>query len=128
MNYLLDTHTFLWWSGNYDNLSPTAYDLCHDPANDLLLSLASVWEIQIKTQLGRLTLPRPLNEIIAAQMQQNRVTLLNIRLDHIYELGTLPPHHRDPFDRLLVAQARIENLPLVTKDGKITQYDVAVVW
>jgi PIN domain nuclease of toxin-antitoxin system len=128
MNLLLDTHTFIWWDNEPDKLPKQIYDSCQDPANELLLSLASIWELQIKTQLGKLTLRTTLEKIIADQQSQNGLTLLPITLAHIFELQNLPPHHRDPFDRLLLAQARLEGATLLSKDEIFASYPVTLLW
>lgn len=128
MKYLLDAHTFIWWNINSARLSTTAFNLLQDQTNILLLSLATVWEMQIKVQLGKLTLPAPLTDVIAKQRQANQIELLSITLAHIYELQNLPDHHRDPFDRLLVAQATIEKIPVISTDAQIAKYPVKVIW
>lgn len=128
MNYLLDTHTFIWWDSTSKRLSPTAYALLNDPNNRFFLSLVSVWEMQIKIQLGRLTLPNPLPQVITDQQNQNNVTLLGITLQHIYTVGTLPYHHNDPFDRLLIAQAVTENIAIVSIDVAFNLYPVKIIW
>ncbi len=128
MIYLLDTHTFIWWNSQSTKLSPRAYTLCRDNTNTLLLSLASVWEIQIKSQLGKLTLPAPLKTIIEVQQRDNQIELLHIKLTHILGLGNLPDHHRDPYDRLLIAQSKVENIPLISRDSEIAKYPIEVFW
>jgi len=128
MRYLLDTHAFLWWDMQSSQLSPTAFALCSDSSNDLLLSLASVWEMQIKQQLGKLRLSAPLGEIIEKQRSTNGIQLLPIELSHILGLSDLPEHHKDPFDRLLITQANVERLTLISNDPLIAQYPVQVVW
>ena len=124
MKLLLDTHIFIWWNGNLDLLSPAARSLCEDKANTLVLSLASIWEMQIKYQLGKLTFHQPLAQIIQSQQRDNGIELLPITTEHIYALQKLPAHHRDPFDRLLIAQANAEQLPLITADSAFRQYEV----
>src|SRR5690349_15404624 len=104
MNLLLDTHTFIWWDSQPAQLSAQALALCQDVANTLFLSLVSVWEMHIKQQLGKLQFQQPLADLIAAQQESNGVHILPIRLEHIYAVGALPYHHKDPFDRLLIAQ------------------------
>jgi PIN domain nuclease of toxin-antitoxin system len=96
--------------------------------NELYLSLASLWEIQIKTQLGKLSLNQSLTDTLAIQQQTNGIRLVNIELNHILEVGRLPVHHKDPFDRLLIAQAKILNLNLLTNDDKIRLYDMPRIW
>jgi PIN domain nuclease of toxin-antitoxin system len=127
VKYLLDTHTFIWLNGKSSQLSERAAVLCSDSSNVLLLSLASVWEMQIKLGLGKLTLPAPLAEIITAQ-RTNGIRLLPIKLAHLLALTTLPDHHKDPFDRLLIAQAKFEKLPLISDDSQVGKYSITVIW
>ncbi len=126
--YLLDTHTFLWLATEDEGLSPTARELALDPRNDLFLSVASVWEMAIKKSLGRMELTVPLSRLLAEQLRQLRTTLLEIRCEHALLVETLPFHHRDPFDRLLVAQAIEESLPLLSADTQLDAYPVDRVW
>ncbi len=128
MRYLLDTHAFIWWDSSSNRLSRRVFDIIIEPANDILISLVSVWEMQIKQQVGKLILARPLAKILESQQQQNDIRLLPIELSHLLALSDLPDHHRDPFDRLLVAQARIENLTLLSADPHIARYPVDVAW
>ena len=127
MNVLLDTHIFIWWNGNLDLLSPRARSICEDQSNTLVLSLVSVWEMQIKYQLGKLTFNKPLAEIIQSQQRNNGVELLPIAIEHVYALQNLPAHHRDPFDRLLIAQANSEQMCLLTADSAFHQYEVMLL-
>jgi len=128
MKALLNTHAFIWWTVAPVRLGPEANRLCFDPANQLVLSVASVWEMQIKVVLGKLTLHLPLRRMILDQIQQNGLEVLPVTLDHVLRLDSLPPLHKDPFDRLLVAQALAEGLPLVSHDPVVTQYPLKVVW
>lgn len=128
MKDLFDTHTFIWRQSNPGKLSTRALALCEDKTNILLLSLASVWEMQIKVQLGKITLHMPLPEIIESQQQTNQVEVLPIVLAHIFALGTLPDHHKDPFDRLLIAQAMAEDVSIISHDAAMAQYPVTIVW
>ena len=128
MRYLLDTQAFLWWDMQSSRLSATAFALCQDRSNTLLLSMANVWEIQIKHQLGKLELGAPLDKIIQKQRETNGIELLSIELAHILDLSNLADHHRDPFDRLLIAQARVENMTLISNDPQIGRYGVPVAW
>ncbi|MCC6617059.1 MAG: type II toxin-antitoxin system VapC family toxin [Anaerolineae bacterium] len=128
MNILLDTHAFIGLDSTPQTLSETATAICKDPANTLFLSIASIWEIQIKISLGKLRLPRALPEIIQWQQQNNLVQLLPVMPSHIYALDSLPDHHRDPFDRMLIAQARVEDLPILTHDQQFSKYPIAVRW
>lgn len=127
MRCLLDTHTFIWLDGEPARLSHGVRAVCYDPANALLLSVASIWEMQIKLQLGKLTLRIPLPDLIASQ-RKNGVNILPISIRHILELDTLPLHHRDPFDRVLVAQANVERLVLLSVDPTFASYPVTVIW
>lgn len=127
MKLLLDTHTLIWWVSDPTKLSSKALALCHDPANTLSLSVVSVWEIQIKRQIGKLKLISPLVDLIAIQ-QRNRLEVLSIRLEHVLALDNLPLHHKDPFDRLLIAQATFEDAVLVSRDAVFAQYPVNVLW
>ncbi len=127
MRLLLDTHTFIWWDGEPGKLSPQALALCKDPTNTLVLSIASVWEMQIKIQLGKLSLRLPLRDVVAEQ-QVNGMGLLPITLPHVLALEGLPHHHGDPFDRLLIAQAKAEGVSIISHDHKFTSYPVTVIW
>jgi PIN domain nuclease of toxin-antitoxin system len=128
MKILLDTHTFIWWDSKLSKLSPTALRLCQDRENTLLLSVASIWEMQIKLQLGKLTLTLPLTDIIETQRQTNNIEILPVNLPHVLALEDLPPHHKDPFDRLLIAQANVERAILLSYDPIFTKYPINVKW
>jgi PIN domain nuclease of toxin-antitoxin system len=128
MKYLLDSHTFIWLDNDPGKLSPKVAALFSDRTNQLLLSIASVWEMQIKLQIGKLTLPAPLANIITEQQTANGIQLLPIDLSHVLELASLADHHKDPFDRLLIAQARIEQATLVTDYSQIAKYAVPTIW
>jgi PIN domain nuclease of toxin-antitoxin system len=127
MKLLLDTHAFLWLVAGDRRLSPTARRVLAAPKAQPLLSLASVWELAIKSSLGRLTLPEPLDTYLAKKFSTN-LRLLSVDLSHVVAVERLPFHHQDPFDRLLVAQALSERLPIVTRDREIRKYGVEVVW
>ena len=128
MKLLLDTHAFIWWDIGDARLSPAALAACESPANTLHLSLASVWELQIKMQLGKLTLRLPLAEVLRDQQRRNGLALEPVALEDILALDTLRPLHRDPFDRLLVAQAVRGGFHLVSHDPEISRYPVSVLW
>jgi PIN domain nuclease of toxin-antitoxin system len=128
MRLLLDTHTFIWWDSAPDKLSSQVLALGTDQANEMILSVTSVWEMQIKLQLGKLQLKLPLEEIIKSQQQTNNIQVLPITLAHTLALDGLPMHHKDPFDRLLVAQAGVEELVLVSCDKIFEQYPVKLLW
>jgi PIN domain nuclease of toxin-antitoxin system len=122
MKLLLDTHIFIWWADAPDKLSSTALSALEDETNDLVLSVASVWEIQIKSQLGKLKLSQPLKELVESQQETNDLKILPVELPHVLALNALPFHHKDPFDRLLVAQSIVEDITLVTADDKLSMY------
>jgi PIN domain nuclease of toxin-antitoxin system len=128
MKLLLDTHAFIWWDGSPERLGPQARSACLDPANELVLSVTSVWEMQIKALLGKLTLRKPLRQLLEDQARQNRLLVLPVPLEPVLRLDTLPAHHKDPFDRLIVAQAVVEGWPVVSHDPLIAQYPVTVIW
>ena len=128
MNLLLDTHVFIWWTISPNRLSEKASELIANPQNILFLSLVSIWEMQIKTQLGKLSFDLPLADLITRQQEVNDLYLLPIELAHIYNLASLPNHHRDPFDRLLMAQALTENINLISIDKVFDKYPVDRIW
>ncbi len=127
MKILLDTHIFLWAISDDARLSTAHRALYLDEANDLYLSVASIWEMLIKFGLGKLPLPAPATGYIVKQLERNRVSTLAIRVAHLAELEALPPLHRDPFDRMMVAQARVEGMPILSADSGIRKYGVAVL-
>jgi len=128
MKLLLDTHTFIWWDSEPTKLSASALSACQNQANTLILSVVSVWEIQIKSQLGKLKLNLPLLEIIQSQRQTNNVQILTVELEHVLKLQDLPYHHKDPFDRLLIAQANVEGAQLVSGDVVFSEYPINLIW
>ncbi len=128
MKLLLDTHTFIWWDSKPDNLSSQALALCQNRANIVLLSVASVWEMQIKLRLGKLSLNLPLAEVIESQRHTNNIEVLPVTLDHVLALDGLPSHHKDPFDRLLIAQANVEDAVLISGDPVFKGYPVKLLW
>ncbi|NUM48577.1 MAG: type II toxin-antitoxin system VapC family toxin [Anaerolineales bacterium] len=127
MRLLLDTQIFIWWDSDLNRLPSHILALIQNPENTLVLSVASVWEIQIKAQLGKLDLNRPLTEIVQEQERTNRLELMPVQASHIYALDQLPFHHKDPFDRLLMAQALMEEMPILTVDSVFTLYPVQVI-
>ncbi|MDD5265201.1 MAG: type II toxin-antitoxin system VapC family toxin [Candidatus Bipolaricaulis sp.] len=128
MRVLLDTHTLLWWIAEDARLSPRARDVMADGRNVLLVSAASGWEIAIKVGLGRIELPRPIAAFLSEQLRQNQMDVLPVQMSHALRVQELPPLHRDPFDRMLVAQSQLERLPILTADPSIARYDAEVVW
>jgi PIN domain nuclease of toxin-antitoxin system len=127
MRLLLDTHVLLWWHDQPARLTETAYNVISDLGNDVFLSVVSGWEIQIKTQLGKLTLSKPLRVLLQEEEATNGFRGLPVTLEHVYALDRFPLHHRDPFDRLLIAQAHQEGLTLVTHDPKFSVYAVPLL-
>lgn len=128
MKVLLDTHAFVWWEGDIAQLSKTALDCLTDPSNEIILSTASLWEIQIKHKIGKLSLRLPLADIVATQQVINGIIVLPVMPTHIFALDNLPTPHKDPFDRLLVAQAIIEGAFLLSADPIFAAYPVIVIW
>ena len=127
MKLLLDTHTFIWWDSDPSKLSKRALELLKDKNNLRLLSVVSLWEIQIKHQLGKLTLNKTLREIVASQ-KNNFIEILPITVTHVLALDSLSIFHKDPFDRLLIAQANTENAVLISCDSVFANYSVKVEW
>jgi len=128
VKYLLDTHVFLWWIQDDQKLSPRARGVLSDGGNDILLSVASLWEIVIKVQIGKLSVPQPADRYLGRQLQTNAISTLPVEAAHALRLLKLPNHHKDPFDRLLVAQSQAENLPIVTADPAVKKYPVKTIW
>jgi PIN domain nuclease of toxin-antitoxin system len=128
MKLLLDTHVFLWWVSDAPELSDAARAAISDPGNTCYLSLASCWELSIKSSIGKLKLKKPVERFISEQMQQNGFLLLNIELRHVAKVENLELHHRDPFDRLLVTQAKTERMTLVTADTVLSGYGIRCIW
>lgn len=128
MKLLLDTHTFIWWDSNPDRLSAHVLTLFEDCKHTLLVSVASLWEMQIKIHLGKIKLKLSIKEIIKNQQETNGIEVLPISLNHVLELENLPAVHKDPFDRLLIAQANAEQAALVSSDAIFSKYPVKVIW
>lgn len=128
MKLLLDTHAFLWWIGDDARLSASARQAIADPGNDVSFSVASAWELAIKTALGRFDADGNLSLFLREHVQQNAFLVLPVRLEHAVSVASLPAHHRDPFDRLLVAQAGVEGMTLVSADRQLRKYDTPVLW
>jgi PIN domain nuclease of toxin-antitoxin system len=127
MRLLLDTHAFLWWIMDDERLPPSARALMADRDAELLWSAASSWEVAIKYGNGRLPLPTAPARFLAEQLASNRVTSLPVTDAHAWQVAELPPHHRDPIDRLLVAQAQVERVPLLSLDRALRAYNVRIV-
>lgn len=127
MKLLLDTHAFVWWDSDLARLSAAALAAIRDPANEVWVSTVGAWELAIKAQMGRITLRPPLADIFAHQMA-NGMRVLPVSLDHALAVQALPRVHKDPFDRMLVAQANAEGAQLVTVDPIFAQYPVQTFW
>lgn len=128
MKLLLDTHTFLWLNGNTKQLSQTVINYLSSGEHDCYLSIASPWEVQIKNQLGKLTLDIPFELLFDKNCNDNNITLLPIELSHIKQLKHLPLHHKDPFDRIIIAQAITEKMTILSIDNAFANYPVDVIW
>lgn len=128
MKALLDTHVFLWWITDDQRLSSRVREIIADGTNEILFSAASGWEIAIKTRLGRLQLPDDPEIFIPEQLELNAIEVLPVQIGHALHVYQLPSHHRDPFDHLLIAQARLEKLPILTADPQISRYPVEIIW
>jgi PIN domain nuclease of toxin-antitoxin system len=128
MKILLDTHTFFWSFDDDSRLSSKALEQMTDISNELLVSIASVWELSIKSNIGKLKLPLSIEPLIQRQLELNRLVLLPISLESLGEYERLPLHRRDPFDRLIVAQALTENLPIISSDTQLDAYLVKRIW
>jgi len=128
MNLLLDTHTFIWAATLDEQLSSKAKALILDSENELYFSTASIWEMSIKASIGKLILNQPIEQIINEQIQMNGLKILNIEPAHALAVAALPWHHRDPFDRLLICQSKLEKLTVLGRDSMMDAYDVERVW
>ena len=128
MNLLLDSHTFVWMHEEPHKLSVKIAHEILNPANRIFLSVASVWELQIKIKLGKFSFSDTLENVIAQEQQTNNLQILPVELSHALYLENLPLHHKDPFDRLLISQAIVENLTLVSADANFANYQVNLLW
>jgi len=128
MKLLLDTHTFLWFIIGSPNLSAAARSLIEDAANEKFVSVASLWEIAIKLSIGKLSSSASFDVVIPQQLSLNGFEVLNIEIEHTAVVATLPFHHRDPFDRLLIAQAAVEKMSVVSIDTVFDAYAVTRLW
>lgn len=128
LDLLFDTHSFIWWADEPTKLSATALTALEDENNRLFLSDVSIWEMQIKIQLGKMKLKLPLQDLIESQQRDNDVEILPITTEHILAIDGLPFHHKDPFDRLLIAQSIIEGFTLVTLDPEFSAYPANLLW
>lgn len=124
MKILLDTQMFIWWTDEPTRLSPRALEICSDANNTLILSVVGAWEIQIKVQLGKLRINQSLDEVIKSQQTTNDLKILPVLLPHVLAIKNLPQHHKDPFDRLLIAQALTEDLMVLSVDPLFASYPI----
>lgn len=127
MQYLLDTHTLIWMVEGDSRLSDTAIEIIRKTDHRIVVSMVSFWEISIKRSLGKLKLSSPTSTIMK-EVERQEIELLNIKESHLTKLEQLPFHHRDPFDRMLVAQSQAESLEILSKDPAFLNYDVSVSW
>jgi PIN domain nuclease of toxin-antitoxin system len=126
--YILDTHALLWFISNDTKLSSKAKSIIENADNDIILSAAIVWEISIKAKIGKIRLHKELDQLIAEILKQYNFTPLAITIPHVIRVNSLPDIHRDPFDRVLVAQSISEDIPLITADPQIKKYKIKTVW
>lgn len=128
MNLLLDTHAFVWIHEAPNKISPRAFAELSNPSNRLFLSVASVWELQIKIQAKKFKFNETLDEVVEIEQTTNGLQILPVTLAHALELENLPLVHKDPFDRLLISQAIVENMILVSTDANFAKYQVNLLW
>lgn len=128
MKFLADTHAFIWFVTDSPQLSPPAKRLFESPDSERFLSIASIWEIAIKTNLGKISFDEPLEKFLPQQIALNYIRLLDISLPHTLRVANLPLHHRDPFDRMIVAQSLVENLPILSNDEALDGYGIKRLW
>lgn len=124
MKYLLDTHSLIWFLSGDNQLSAHARQLIEDESNEIFVSIASLWEMSIKVSLGKLDLNQPFQQLFPAQLENNSIAILSISMSHLSALCTLPFHHRDPFDRLIIAQSLFDNLPVIGVDSAFDSYGI----
>ena len=127
MELLLDSCCWLWWLSDTNKLSPRQLEAIINPNNRLFLSVASLWKLSIKANSKKLTIPQPLDKLVAKECPIDNITILDIKPHHAIEAGKLTLHHKDPFDRMIITQATIENLTVVTSDSIFQKYDVSVL-
>jgi PIN domain nuclease of toxin-antitoxin system len=126
--FLIDTHTFIWYITDNSRLSSQVLDLINDENNQIFLSIASIWEMGIKHRLGKLNFTLPFDIFITQQLSINDFTVLDIKISHIITVSQLPLYHRDPFDRMLIAQAVVENITVISADTVFDTYPVRRLW
>ena len=127
MKYLLDTHTFLWFVNDSDEIPEQLFNLLESDV-DLFLSIDSLWEIAIKVNIGKLTWPKLYANFVSEQIKLNDIEILPISLEHLNLISTFPLYHKDPFDRLIIAQSLVENLTVISKDSAFNAYPITKLW
>ena len=127
MKFLIDTHVFIWYATGDKRLNKSIISII-EGGNDLYLSMASIWEMAIKVNIGRLNFLGPFKEILTHQIEINNYHLLNIEPEHIFYLSNLELFHKDPFDRIIISQAIVENIPVISKDKYFMNYNIEVIW
>lgn len=128
MRLLLDTQCWLWWFAQPEKLNENVIEQIVDETNEVWLSVASVWEMGIKVSIGKLPLPKQIDDYVSTRMTQLGARSLEITASHALRVAALPLHHRDPFDRMLIAQAQVEDMTLVSADSTFKQYEVCLLW
>lgn len=128
MRVLIDTHAFIWWNTEDERLSDGARRVMEDEASEIFVGVGSIWEVAIKVAKGRLEIPGDLETYVDERLAANRWVALSIDRRHVIRAAALPVIHRDPFDRILIAQAQLDDMPIVTTDAAITRYDVETIW
>lgn len=128
VRYLIDTHTLLWFITEDEELSDRARRLILDSSSEIFLSIASLWEIAIKVNIGKLALDKPFNQLFPDELDSHGIEILNITINSLIQLTTLPFHHRDPFDRLIIAQALDEGISVISVDSAFDPYGVSREW
>lgn len=128
MRLLLDTQCWLWWFAQPEKLNEQVIEAISEEANEVWFSVASVWEMGIKVAIGKLPLPEPVDRYVSTRMTQLAARSLEITAAHALQAAALPLHHRDPFDRMLIAQAQVEGITLVSADAMLDQYEVSLLW
>ena len=131
MRFLLDTHAFLWFVNDHSSLSPTAKGIIEDQQSVVYLSAASIWEMAIKSSLRKLAVPAPLQQFVASHMARNDIGILQITPEHAETVAKLPfpeSGHRDPFDRMIIAQAIYHDLTIITRDAAFSAYPIQRTW
>jgi PIN domain nuclease of toxin-antitoxin system len=128
MKYLLDTCTFIWFVSNSPELNITAKNIIEDENSEILLSIISIWEMSIKNSIGKLEFTKPFEEFIKGQVKLNEIEILELSKEHIFKVNTLPFHHKDPFDRLIIAQSMVENVPIISADPEFVKYPITLIW